>query len=85
VAKVLDDTSNGCTQSLADILVEELHNHLYLKSLYCNDRWKAYSTNKEGMEPIPLYDAVANTRVANGSGGGTADGISRLNASPVLS
>ncbi|KAA8911144.1 Sec8 exocyst complex component-specific domain-containing protein [Sphaerosporella brunnea] len=34
--------------SLADILVEELHNHLYLKSLYCNDRWKAYSANKEG-------------------------------------
>ncbi|KAI5803255.1 Sec8 exocyst complex component-specific domain-containing protein [Geopyxis carbonaria] len=32
--------------SLADILIEELHNHLYLKSLYCNDRWKAYSSNK---------------------------------------
>lgn len=28
--------------SLADILVEELHNHLYLKSPYCQDRWKAH-------------------------------------------
>lgn len=34
-------------QSLADILVEELHNHLYLKSLYCNDRWKAHSSGQK--------------------------------------
>lgn len=26
--------------SLTDILVEELHDHLYLKSPYCQDRWK---------------------------------------------
>ncbi|KAL1860147.1 exocyst subunit [Paecilomyces lecythidis] len=26
--------------SLADILIEELHDHLYLKSPYCQDRWK---------------------------------------------
>lgn len=32
-------------QSLTDILVEELHDHLYLKSPYCHDRWKAKSTN----------------------------------------
>ncbi|KAI9721523.1 MAG: hypothetical protein M1812_002285 [Candelaria pacifica] len=29
--------------SLTDILVEELHNHLYLKSPYCEDRWKPRS------------------------------------------
>jgi hypothetical protein len=29
--------------SLTDILVEELHSHLYLKSPYCQDRWKAYA------------------------------------------
>ncbi|QDS70101.1 hypothetical protein FKW77_005111 [Venturia effusa] len=29
--------------SLTDILVEELHNHLYLKSPYCEHRWKAYA------------------------------------------
>lgn len=26
-----------------DILVEELHNHLYLKSFYCEGRWKPYT------------------------------------------
>ncbi|KAM5459430.1 exocyst subunit [Microsporum canis] len=29
--------------SLTDILVEELHDHLYLKSPYCCDRWKPLS------------------------------------------
>ena len=29
--------------SLTDILVEELHDHLYLKSPYCHDRWKPYN------------------------------------------
>ncbi|KAJ5099530.1 hypothetical protein N7532_006531 [Penicillium argentinense] len=27
--------------SLTEILIEELHDHLYLKSPYCSDRWKA--------------------------------------------
>ncbi|CAK1366084.1 putative exocyst complex component sec8 [Cercospora beticola] len=29
--------------SLTDILIEELHNHLYLKSPYCEERWKAHT------------------------------------------
>jgi exocyst complex component 4 len=29
--------------SLKDILIEELHSHLYLKSPYCQDRWKSYA------------------------------------------
>ncbi|KAK2871952.1 hypothetical protein FQN49_002679 [Arthroderma sp. PD_2] len=33
--------------SLIDILVEELHDHLYLKSPYCCDRWKP-SSDKDG-------------------------------------
>ena len=32
--------------SLTDILLEELHNHLYLKSPYCEDRWKIYAQNQ---------------------------------------
>lgn len=32
--------------SLTDILIEELHDHLYLKSPYCSDRWK--SSTDEG-------------------------------------
>lgn len=33
--------------SLTDILIEELHDHLYLKSPYCSDRWKAPVTEGE--------------------------------------
>jgi len=29
--------------SLTDILIEELHSHLYLKSPYCQDRWRAHA------------------------------------------
>ncbi|TKA74486.1 hypothetical protein B0A55_06448 [Friedmanniomyces simplex] len=29
-------------QFLSDHLIEELHNHLYLKSPYCEERWKAH-------------------------------------------
>lgn len=32
---------NNQETSLTDILIEELHDHLYLKSPYCLDRWKA--------------------------------------------
>ncbi|KAF2484494.1 Sec8 exocyst complex component-specific domain-containing protein [Neohortaea acidophila] len=31
-------------QILTDMLVEELHNHLYLKSPYCEERWKSHYT-----------------------------------------
>lgn len=31
--------------SMTDILIEELHDHLYLKSPYCQNRWKPYSGN----------------------------------------
>ena len=36
---------NNQETSLADILLEELHDHLYLKLPYCLDRWKAYSVD----------------------------------------
>ena len=34
-------------QSLTDILIEELHDHLYLKSPYCHDRWKSRTIEGE--------------------------------------
>ncbi|EME42876.1 hypothetical protein DOTSEDRAFT_72350 [Dothistroma septosporum NZE10] len=37
--------------SLTDILVEELHNHLYLKSPYCEERWKAH-TKRDLASPV---------------------------------
>jgi exocyst complex component 4 len=36
--------------SLTDILIEELHNHLYLKSPYCEDRWRVYAQNQSKGE-----------------------------------
>ncbi|OAX80380.1 hypothetical protein ACJ72_05292 [Emergomyces africanus] len=42
--------------SLTDILVEELHDHLYLKSPYCQDRWKPTTDDeaKDGLTAIGL-------------------------------
>lgn len=48
--------------SMTDILIEELHDHLYLKSPYCQDRWKPYtgdsanagvSASETGKAPLP--------------------------------
>ena len=36
--------------SLTDILIEELHDHVYLKSAYCQDRWKPYKPDITGSE-----------------------------------
>lgn len=36
--------------TLLDILVEELHDHLYLRSPYCKDRWKGKKANGEDRE-----------------------------------
>ncbi|GAA6056040.1 hypothetical protein JCM3770_006995, partial [Rhodotorula araucariae] len=36
-----------------EILIEELHNHLYLKSFYCDVRWKSYT---RGQTTLPLVD-----------------------------
>ncbi|WFD34462.1 Xaa-Pro aminopeptidase [Malassezia cuniculi] len=35
---------------LLEILLEELHNHIYLKSYYCDVRWQSY---KEGQSMLP--------------------------------
>ena len=37
--------------TLLDILVEELHDHLYLRSPYCKDRWKRKKANGENRDP----------------------------------
>lgn len=37
--------------SLTDILIEELHSHLYLKSPYCEERWKAHLKRNESSNP----------------------------------
>jgi hypothetical protein len=34
---------SNLNKSLTDILIEELHNHLYLKSPYSENRWKQHA------------------------------------------
>lgn len=49
-------------QILTDLLVEELHNHLYLKSPYCEERWKGHMSRSAppskvaGEAPAALLD-----------------------------
>ncbi|KAK6349582.1 hypothetical protein TWF696_005867 [Orbilia brochopaga] len=52
--------------SLAEILVEELHSHLYLKSPYCDGRWKPYSGQKDTKASDHLLgsDVIPQTAVA---------------------
>ena len=45
--------------SLTDILVEELHDHLYLKSPYCQNRWKRHK-NEESPSESPDYTVSDN-------------------------
>ncbi|PWN44869.1 hypothetical protein IE81DRAFT_320842 [Ceraceosorus guamensis] len=40
-------------QGMFEILIEELHNHLYLKSFFCDARWKSYTS---GQEQLPDVD-----------------------------
>ena len=48
--------------SLTDILVEELHDHLYLKSPYCYERWKPYGSETGGLNSTGSKDAsIPNT------------------------
>lgn len=47
---------------MLEILIEELHNHLYLKSFYCDVRWKSYTRGQTSREYcidfIPHVDVV---------------------------
>ncbi|GAA5829923.1 hypothetical protein JCM11251_007933 [Rhodosporidiobolus azoricus] len=54
-----------------EILIEELHNHLYLKSFYCDVRWKSYT---RGQTSLPLVDF-----------GDDADPVPSLTSSSALS
>ncbi|PNS15529.1 hypothetical protein CAC42_788 [Sphaceloma murrayae] len=38
--------------SVTDILIEELHSHLYLKSPYCEERWKRYVARQGGSDLV---------------------------------
>jgi exocyst complex component 4 len=47
--------------ALTDILIEELHDHLYLKSPYCQERWQTLAKSQGGVGPDKV-DATSSVR-----------------------
>lgn len=45
---------NNQEHAIVDILIEELHSHLYLKSPYCEERWKAYADRSTASTATPF-------------------------------
>ena len=63
---------NNQEHAISDILVEELHSHLYLKSPYCEERWKQYAdaSSPSGAVPFdvqgrPLYRFLDSIDTSN--------------------
>lgn len=46
--------------TLLDILVEELHDHLYLRSPYCRDRWKGKKANGDEKDSKDMLTGGVN-------------------------
>lgn len=54
--------------SLADILVEELHNHLYLKSPYCEERWKSHMQHDAANAALDTNERAMHVFLENFNG-----------------
>ncbi|KJY00072.1 exocyst complex component sec8 like protein [Zymoseptoria brevis] len=54
--------------SLTDILVEELHNHLYLKSPYCEERWKSHMKRDPSTASIDVAQRAMHQFLENYDG-----------------
>ncbi|KAI6136490.1 hypothetical protein F5141DRAFT_1074987 [Pisolithus sp. B1] len=55
----------GQESALREILVDELHNHLYLKSFWCETRWAAYTPNQRTAAKVTFEDESAHSHVPN--------------------
>ncbi|KAI6047781.1 exocyst complex component sec8 [Pisolithus marmoratus] len=53
----------GQESALRDILIDELHNHLYLKSFWCETRWAAYTPNQRTVTKVAFEDEPARPDV----------------------
>lgn len=54
---------------MLEILVDELHSHLYLKSTYCDRRWKGYQPGEERLPDAKwghAYSATGNQEQVDG-------------------
>ncbi|KAI8380409.1 Sec8 exocyst complex component-specific domain-containing protein [Blakeslea trispora] len=45
---------------LYDMLIEELHDHLYLKNAHCDNRWSAYTPQQQDLPEIPIKPRELN-------------------------
>ncbi|KAG0320160.1 hypothetical protein BGZ97_000598 [Linnemannia gamsii] len=56
---------NEQLESMAEMLMEELHNHLYLKSPYCDSRWATYTTGQEALPSAErgLFDGLGKDKL----------------------
>ncbi|OBZ79924.1 putative exocyst complex component sec8 [Grifola frondosa] len=55
---------NGQETALREILVDELHSHLYLKSFWCESRWIVYTPNQQAFPSTQFEDVGPNAPVA---------------------
>lgn len=66
----------GQETSLREILVDELHNHLYLKTFWCDSRWAAYTPDQQTLPPVS-FDDMSPATVMNSVDGPPNISISR--------
>ncbi|KAL0951436.1 hypothetical protein HGRIS_008128 [Hohenbuehelia grisea] len=67
--------------ALRDILVDELHSHLYLKSFWCESRWGTYSPNQDNLPTVEFEedrDAAQDPQAVPGSPTSPSSRPSRL-------
>ncbi|KAI6007185.1 Sec8 exocyst complex component-specific domain-containing protein [Pisolithus albus] len=55
----------GQESALREILVDELHNHLYLKSFWCETRWAAYTPNQRTATKVTFEDESPHLHAPN--------------------
>ncbi|KIK70793.1 hypothetical protein GYMLUDRAFT_32854 [Collybiopsis luxurians FD-317 M1] len=51
----------GQETALREILVDELHSHLFLKSFWCDSRWASYTPNQHAFPKVEFEDEPAAT------------------------
>jgi exocyst complex component 4 len=59
--------TNDDVQALRDILIDELHNHLYLKSFWCENRWAAYTVGQQSSESLGIIPSHLTVPVSSQS------------------
>ncbi|KAG1757763.1 Sec8 exocyst complex component-specific domain-containing protein [Suillus lakei] len=56
----------GQENALREILIDELHNHLYLKSFWCESRWVAYKPNQTAFPKVEYENESSAQSSPNG-------------------